>query len=77
MRSDRVFCEMGSLLFVRRVRLVVGSGRDLCRFGFVRSQPKFDVAGGLSGSGVGNLMGDLFPFCRLGVSILWAEDDDL
>ena len=36
-----------------------------CRFGLDESGSTFENAGDLSGSGVGNLIGDLFPF------VLW------
>ena len=39
------------------------------------SRPKVDDTGNLSGSGVGNMMGDMFPLVRRGVNIVNVEGD--
>ena len=39
------------------------------------SHPKLDDTGNLSGSGVGNLMGDMFPLVCRGVDIVHVEGD--
>ena len=41
------------------------------------SHPKHDDAGNLSSSGVGNLMGDMFPLVRRGVDIVNVEGDSI
>lgn len=46
-----------------------------CRLEFDESHPKLEDVGNLSASGVGNLIGDLFPFVRRGVVILSVEGD--
>ena len=40
-----------------------------------QSHPKLDDRGNLSASGVGNLMGDMFPLVRRGVDIVDMEGD--
>ena len=46
-----------------------------CRLGLDESRSMFETAGDLSGSGVGNLMGDLFPFVLRDVVFFCEEGD--
>ena len=50
-------------------------GLSRCRFGFDESHPNLEDVGVWSVSGVGNLIGDLLPFVRCGVVIVFAEGD--
>ena len=45
------------------------------RLKFDESPPKLGDVSNLSGSGVGNLMGDMFPLVRRGVDIVDMEGD--
>ena len=45
------------------------------RFGLDESRSTFENAGDLSGSGVGNLIGDLFPFALWDVVFFCEEGD--
>ena len=46
-----------------------------CKFGLDESSSTFENAGDLSGSGVGNLIGDLFPFVRWDAVFSCEEGD--
>ena len=46
-----------------------------CKFGLDESGSTFENAGDLSGSGVGNLIGDLFPFALWDVVFFCEEGD--
>ena len=46
-----------------------------CKFGLDESGSTFENAGDLSGSGVGNLIGDLFPFVRWDAVFSCEEGD--
>ena len=47
------------------------------RFKFDESHPRLDDAGNLTGSGVGNLMGDMFSLVHRGVDIVDVEGDSI
>ena len=44
---------------------------------FDKSRSRFDDMGSPSGSGVGNLMGDMFPFVHRGVNFLSVDAFDV
>ena len=46
-----------------------------CKFGLDESGSTFENTGDLSGSGVGNLIGDLFPFVRWD-AVFFCEEGD-
>ena len=58
--------------------MLMGSARGVlrCRLGLDESRSTFKNAGDLSGSGVGNLIGDLFPFV-LRDEVFFCEEGDL
>ena len=64
-------CELDWFKLMRSARGVLRR-----RFGLDESGSTFENAGDLSGSGVGNLIGDLFPFV-LWDAVFSCEEGDL
>ena len=64
MGSDCTFCSLAFGMCGLGLVVLLGSARGVfrCRLGFDESHSTLKDAGNLSGSGVGNLIGDLFPF---------------
>ena len=77
MGSDCKFC---SLSFISRglsliVLVIFICGAFRLRLKFDESPPKLGDAINLSGSGIGNLMGDMFFLVRRGVDVVEVEGD--